>query len=1091
MQKNLGLFGDRRFWPLMVTMFCGCLNDCILKNALIILIIYKIASSQANFLVLLINSMFILPFIIFAGIAGQISDKYEKALLIRIIKFSEIFIILLGSIGFYYSHLPTLILSITLMGIHSAFFGTLKMSIIPDQLEQKDFMLANGYIETATFIAILIGTFLGGLYTWHQQFVMALMLLVACGGFISSLFIIKSPNYDPKVVINTNLWKGATNLMKDCYMRPKIFLSILGISWFWFMGASILSQIPVITKNVFGCNESVANLFLGVFSIGTGLGSLLCSKILKNNLSTKYIVASAVGMSILGVDLYFLIRSPISHASQLINISMFLSSISSWHIMLNLMLFSMLGGIYVVPLYTIVQSLSLSDERSRMIAANNLMNAVFIIASSLIIGALIYIGCSISLVILILSLLNLMVAGYIYAFLPSKEPLYVRIIAAFTRAFMNIFYKVEVIGLENYHKAGDRVVIISNHISYLDATLLSAYMPERPVFAINRVVAQKWWMKFFLKLIKAHPLDNNNPLAIKHLIREVQNKRKVAIFPEGRLSTTGKLMKTYAGPLLIAQRSKAKILPVIISGPEHTVFATARSMPIKRLFYKVKIHIMPPINPEGVLDNAVNKTKQASSWLYDLMLQSSLEAAGYKKPLFAQVALAAKTYGLSYPILDDASEIKRSYGWIIAKALQFGDLMKKSQRVGLLLDNTSNSIPALLGSQIAGVETVMLDRADIKSTCKKHEITEIYVSRSLAGNVLGAVCVIEDIIEKIPILKRFKYFIKSRNLDSLIKKQQQDKHIIFSNNLHLSCENLTYNINQAAVKLDLNIKDKVFCPLPLFDILGFQIALTSITSGVKLLMYPSDLDSRTITEAIYVADATILFGTDQLLSYYAQIAHTYDFSSVRYVFAYGERLRSATSNFWQQNFGIRILPLYALKEASSVLTLSTKMEYKVGSVGKLLPGIEYKLQKFKGIEDGGRLFIRGKNISQDKWVDTGDIVTIDEERYMTILGRVNQFWQKENELISLPLLEDMALKIDPSRQHVAIKSGKDQIALFTTSSKVDKKNLEKVLKKFDVSALNLPTKIHKIDKLPLLANYRIDYKALKSIISKYNEKGRS
>lgn len=1082
MQKNLGLFGDRRFWPLMVTMFCGCLNDCILKNALIILIIYKIASSQADFLVLLINSMFILPFIIFAGIAGQISDKYEKALLIRIIKFSEIFIILLGLIGFYYSHLTTLILSITLMGIHSAFFGTLKMSIIPDQLEQKDFMLANGYIETATFIGILVGTFLGGLYTWHQQLVMVLMLLVACGGFVSSLFIIKSPNYDPKVVINANLWRGATDLLKECYMRPKIFLSILGISWFWFMGASILSQIPVITKNVFGCNESVTNLFLGVFSIGTGLGSLLCSKILKNNLSTKYIVASAVGMSILGVDLYFLTRSATSQVGELMNISVFLSRLGSWHIMLNLMLFSMLGGIYVVPLYTIVQSLSLSDERSRMIAANNLMNAIFVIASALIIGALIYIGCSIPFVILILSLLNLMVAGYIYAFLPSKEPLHVRIVAALIRGFMNIFYKVEVIGLENYHKAGDRVVIISNHISYLDATLLSAYMPERPVFAINRVVAQKWWMKFFLKLIKAHPLDNNNPLAVKNLIREVQNKRKVAIFPEGRLSTTGKLMKTYAGPVLIAQRSKAKILPVVISGPEHTVFATARSMPIKRLFYKVKIHIMPPVSLEGVLDNAVNKTKQAASWLYDLMLQSSLEAAGHKKPLFAQVALAAKTYGLNYPILDDASEIKRSYGWIISKALQFADLMKKSQSVGLLLDNTSSSIPVLLGSQIAGVETVMLDKSDIKSTCKKHGVTEIYASRSFAISVpLARIYLVEDIIEKTPILKRLKYFIKSRNLDSLIKKKQEDKTIIFSNNLRLSCENITYNINQAAIKLDLNIKDKVFCPLPLFDTLGFQIALTSITSGVKLLMHPSDLDSRTITEAIYISDATILFGTDQLLSYYAQIAHSYDFSSVRYVFSYGERLRDATSDFWQQNFGIRILPLYALKEASSVLALSTKMEYKAGSVGKLLPGIEYKLQKFKGIEDGGRLFIRGRNISETKWVDTGDVVKIDEEKYVTILGRVNQFWQKEDELISLPLLEDAALKVDPSEQHVAIKGSKDQITLFTTSSKVDKKSIEKALKKAGASNLNAPTEICKIDKLPLLANYKIDYGALKAI----------
>jgi len=263
--------------------------------------------------------------------------------------------------------------------------------------------------------------------------------------------------------------------------------------------------------------------------------------------------------------------------------------------------------------------------------------------------------------------------------------------------------------------------------------------------------------------------------------------------------------------------------------------------------------------------------------------------------------------------------------------------------------------------------------------------------------------------------------------------------------LRLSYENLTYNINQAANKLDLNVNDKVFCPLPIFDTLGFQISFTSITSGVKLFIYPSDLDSRTITEAIYSSDVTILFGTDQLLSYYGQIAHSYDFSSVRYVFVYGERLNRSTSDFWQQNFGIRILPLYALEKASSVLALSTKMEYKAGSVGKLLPGIEYKLQKFKGIENGGKLFIRSKNISHDQWIDTGDVVRVDEEKYVTVLGRANQFWQKDNTLISLPLLEDIALKIDSLGQHVAIRASKDQIALFTTSSKVDKKSVEKVL----------------------------------------------
>ncbi|MCP5369505.1 MAG: acyl-[ACP]--phospholipid O-acyltransferase [Rickettsiaceae bacterium] len=1144
--KQTTLFKDIRFLPIFLVQFFGCLNDSILKNALIILVTYKI-SAELNYspylLVMSANIIFITPFLLFASIAGQIADKYERTTVVKIIKFAEVFIILLAIYGFYHVNLLILFSCVGLMGIHSTFFGPIKYSVLPDHMKKDELLSANGLIEAGTFLAILLGTMLGNLYNFNSHIVITLSVLAASIGLISSFFMPKSNNFTPDMKINYNLWQETLNMMRYALAKNNIYLSILGISWFWFIGVAFIAQIPALAKNILAADENVTNLFLAVFSIGVGTGAFICNKIFQSKITTKYVFLASLGITLCGIDLYFATNIASIHyeTETLRTIWQFLSNKHSWRIIIDLFLLSAISGIYVVPLFAVMQYFTVSNYRSRVIATNNFINALFMISSTAFLSLLFLFGSNIPTAILIISLLNLVISIYIYCLIPKSIIIPMVIWRKLFKFLIGSLYNVEVKGLENFGKAGKKAVIIANHLSYLDPPLIATYIPETIKFAINTHIAKEWWIRPFLKIIKTYPIDTTSSLAIKTLITEVKKNHKIAIFPEGRISSTGSLMKIYEGPGMIADKANASLLPIRIDGTQFTIFSKNRKnieaswFPFKR---KITITILPPVKfiPETEISGK-ERRKYITDKLYDVMSNMLFLSSNYQKTIMNSFIEASKLYGNKRIIIQDADNNEAKYHSILFKTFILSNLVKKQtdnyRNIGIMLPNSNATFLTFLALQSIGKVTAMINFTsgvnNIIVSCRSAAINIIFTSRKFVEKASFEQLIIslkkagikiiflEDIRKNLTLFVKVKSFIGAlfpQTYYNIICPQQNSQElavILFTSGTEnipkavaLSHNNIQANRNQVLARIDIKPYDVAFNSLPMFHSFGLTTSLIMVLNGTKVYFYPNPLHYRIIPEIIYYIGATIMFSTDTFLGNYAQYAHPYDLHTLRYVIAGAEKVKDKTRQIWSEKFGIRIFEGYGVTEASPVLSFNNPMYNKVGSVGKLLPNIEYFLQPVEGISKGGRLCIKGPNIMLgyitsdypgvilptrmeqlgEGWYDTGDIVAVDQEGFITILGREKRFAKIAGEMISLTAVEQLLSKADPLHAHAVIsvednKKG-EKIIAFTTNKSLCKNALVQVIHQMQLSELNIPKEIIYIDVVPMLASGKIDYKTLES-----------
>ncbi len=1139
--SQLYLFKDRRFMPMLITQACGCFNDNLLKNALIMIITYNATlytSYPPQLLIALANAIFILPFILFAGIAGQLADKYDKARIVQIIKAIEIGIVAVSIYGFWHNDLVTLFVAISLMGVHSTFFGPIKYSILPEHLKRDELIAANGYVEATTFITILIGTLLGSSAVTGVYAILIVMIIIAIVGFVTSMYILPSTNVSSDIKLNSNFLQESWSIVKYSTSKKQVFLSILGISWFWFIGAAIMSQIPTLTKDVFACDQSVANLFLGVFSVGVGVGSFICNRIFGHEISTKYVFISAMGISVFGIDLFFASRiSAVEYPiDQLRDILMFLGKKHNWRILLDLFFIAALAGLYIVPLYASMQYFSAPAFRSRVVAANNVVNAFFIIGSCILISVLFNVGCSVPMIIFITSLLNAVVAIYIFQLLPENEIIPEPILRKMIKFIFDKLYRVEIKGLENFQKAGKRAVIVSNHISYLDPAMLAVYSPERLIFAVNTHIAQAWWLKPFLKVVKAYPIDPNNPMAMKNIINEVRKNKKIAIFPEGRISTTGALMKIYEGPGMIADKADACILPIRIDGLQFTIFSKMKHLARNRIFPKVTITILPPVRLEAPenLDSR-ERRKFLSQKLYDIMSEMIFESSDYKKPIFQSLIDAGRTYGFNYPIIMDLENNSISYRSLITKSFILGDLLgkytKPAENVGLMLPNSCGTVVSFFGLQAYGRVPTMINftsgASNIISACTTACVKTVFTSRrfiekaelfelveTLSSHV--KIMYLEDLRNKLSIVSKLKGliggYVPDTYYDYICKNQNKNSPaiILFTSGTEgvpkavaISHKNIQANRCQMSARIDFGLNDVAFNALPLFHCFGLMAGcMLTVLGGVRTFYYPSPLHYRIIPEVIYDIGTTIMFGTDTFLNGYAKFADPYDFYSIRYTFAGAEKLKPETRKLWFDKFGVRIFEGYGVTEASPAVAVNTPMHDKPGTVGRLIPKMESAILPVEGITEGGRLCIKGPNVMLgyisstnpgvivppsvemlgEGWYDTGDIVSIDTEGYIKILGRAKRFAKIAGEMISLANVEEIASQIDPKVLHASVciqdeKKG-EQIILFTESKKITRESFVSQVQISKKTELLIPRIIKILAEVPILSTGKINYRKI-------------
>jgi len=1117
---DLSLLGKRRLGPLFVVQFLGAFNDNLLKFALLFLAnfgLYTAAPHKAEMLATIATGLFILPYFLLSALAGQIADKWDKARLIRVVKAAEIAIMALALAGFWFQSVPILLTCLFLMGVHSTIFGPAKYSILPQHLGPHEVMGGTGLVEAGTFLAILAGQLLGGVIPPWQAGLVATGIAVL--GFLASFAIPPAPSAAPDLRIEKNLFKGSWKIMAAAHSGRGVWLSILGISWFFSVGAVLLAEFAPLASGTLGAGAGVVTLFLLVFSISVAVGSVLVNKLLGGEVSARYVPASALLLACFMIDLAVAAHRfvPVTaHA----DVHAFLATGGSWHILFALAGIAFAGGIFVVPLYAILQTHSAPDERSQIIAANNVVNACVTVVMVAIITALIARGTGIPAVIGLLGAATIMVALISCWLLPET------LLKAAVRALLILFYRVEVHGRENMPQPGERAVVVVNHVSFLDGLLLAAFLPGRPTFAVATSIAKSRWVKPFLGLFDAFPVDPTNPMATKAMIKAVREGRTLVIFPEGRITVTGALMKVFDGPGMVADKADAPIVPVRISGAQYTPFSRLRGKVRLRRFPKIDLTILPPRRFAVEGDTARARRAAAGRKLYDVMSDMIFATSAIDRTLYQALVDAAHVNGAKSPIVEDVKREPLTYRRLLAGSLALARplaaLSERGEAVGVLLPNVNAVVAGFFALQAIGRVPAMLNYTagltNLKAACTAAEIRTILTARAfvaqakLGDTVAGLeeaglrIVYLEDLGAGIGALARLRALIASRWAARLHRRHRvapaESAVILFTSGSEglpkgvvLTHRNLLANCLQLSARIDFNSSDVVLNALPVFHSFGLTGGtLLPILSGVKTLLYPNPLHYRIVPALAYDANATILFGTDTFLSGYARMAHGYDFYSLRYIFAGAERVRDETRKAYAEKFGLRILEGYGATEAAPVIAVNTPMHFQAGSVGRLLPGIEAKLESVPGIDEGGRLMIRGPNIMAgylkvdapgllqppvEGWHDSGDIVTIDDAGFVTIRGRAKRFAKIGGEMISLPAVESYAARLWPAAEHAVVtrpdaRKG-EQLVLFTTEADADARALQAWGRANGVTELALPRDIRVVAALPVLGTGKLDY----------------
>ena len=568
-KSQFRLLSERRFGPFFATQTLGAFNDNVFKNALVILVTFGTAglsADQVNLYVNLAAGLFILPFFLFSATAGQIAEKYEKSRLIRLIKLAEIAIMVLGAVGLFLGSLPMLIGVLFLMGAQSALFGPVKYSILPQVLREEELVGGNALVEAATFLAILLGTMLGGWLIARDQGAMGVsvaVLLVALIGYLSARRIPLSPAAAPSLKID---WNPITETWRTFqFMRGNrtVLLSVLGISWFWLYGATFLAQLPNYTKLYLGGNEQVVTLLLTVFSLGIGIGSLLCERLSGHKVEMGLVPFGSIGLTVFGIDLYF--AAPAAAQVTGLGAAAFIAEAANHRVLWDLLLIGLFGGFYIVPLYALIQTRSEPTHRSRIIAGNNILNALFMVMSALISVLLLKAGLTIPQLLLTVALMNAAVALFIYTLLPEF------LMRFLVWMLISLLYRIRKTRLEHIPDEG-AAIVTCNHVSYVDALILGGTV-RRPIrFVMYHKIFRIPVLNFIFRTARAIPIAPAREdaalleKAYEDIDAALRNGELVGLFPEGGLTPDGEIQTFKPGIEKILARTPVPVVPMAVRG---------------------------------------------------------------------------------------------------------------------------------------------------------------------------------------------------------------------------------------------------------------------------------------------------------------------------------------------------------------------------------------------------------------------------------------------------------------------------------------------------------------------------------------------
>jgi acyl-[acyl-carrier-protein]-phospholipid O-acyltransferase/long-chain-fatty-acid--[acyl-carrier-protein] ligase len=1111
------LMSSRRFAPLFWAQFFSALNDNVLKNALVIILLYSAATGHGDALVTVAGAVFIFPYFILSGLGGQLADKYVKSVVARRLKFAEIFAAAFAAAGFFMHSVPLLFTALALFGIIAALFGPVKYSMLPDQLALGELATGNALVEGATFMAILLGTVAGGLFvagSAHMGWVASAVVVLALLSWAFASRIPQTTPSAPELPVDPNPWTSTTSLLKTLHADHRLWDGTVIVSWFWLVGAIVLSLLPALVKDVVGGSEGVVTLCLAIFAIGIAIGSLFAASLSHVRPNLALVPIGAIIMGFAGLDLAWAIA--VTSKGQDIAAVDFATSFTGLRMLIDFVAFAFGGGLFVVPSFAAVQAWSAPNERARIIAAGNVLQAAFMVAGSLFVALLQAGGLHVGWIFLGLGLASF---GAVWFVLTKWGKEGVR---DFGGLLFRALFRTEIRGLENLPPPGTRMLIAPNHVSLIDGPLLHAVLPIDASFAVDTGISKAWWAKPFLRVVKHYTMDPSKPLAARDLIKLVAAGEPVVIFPEGRITVSGSLMKVYDGTAMIADKADAVVVPIRIEGAQRSHLSYLNGSQIKRSWFpRVTVTILPPVKlPVDPALKGKARRNAAGAALQDVMIDAMVKNAMLDHTLFEALGHAYRDRDTGKVIVEDALGTKLTYrklilgAQVLSRKLETGTAV--GENVGVLLPNSAGIAVVFMALQNIGRVPAMLNfsagpvnvLAAMKAAQVKTVLTsKAFIEKGKLDKLMAAISAethvvyLEDVRASIGTADKIKGLLAG-TAPRVVRQANDPAVVLFTSGSEgtpkgvvLSHRNILANAAQALARVDANANDKVFNVLPVFHSFGLTGGMMMpLLAGIPIYMYPSPLHYRIVPELIYQTGATILFGTDTFLSGYARSAHAYDFRTLRLVIAGAEAVKDRTRQVFMERYGIRILEGYGVTETAPVLAMNTPMANRPGTVGRLSPLMESKLDPVPGIEEGGRLSVRGPNVMlgylraenpgvlevlAEGWHDTGDIVAIDPAGFITIKGRAKRFAKIAGEMVSLSAVENIATALWPQAASVAVsipdqRKG-ERIVLLTTEKNAERSAMQRQAKAIGASELTVPAAIMVVDKVPLLGTGKTDY----------------
>ena len=906
MSKNLSLLKTRRFYPLFAAQALGAINDNILRSTIIIILTFKLPSTayEAKLWSNLSSAMFILPFFLFSIIGGELSDKFPKSILVKWLKLLEIPITIFAALLLIIHPSPLMLIGMLfIMGLQSAIFQPIKYSALPEYLHRNELLAGNGLVESSVFVGIMLGTILGGFLVEIPQYGIYItslcMIIIAISGWAISLRMPQQPAADSSLKINLNFLSSTQKAIDSTATQKTIWHLILGISWLWFLGTLYLTQMPYLVSYELLGTSGVYTLFNLVFTLGIGLGSLSCGYLLKDSVNSKYAPFSLLMISVFGIHFYFGTHYHTYESESLITIKDIFTHLYGWRFIIDIFGLSFFSGIFVVPMYAVLQRISKRKYRSRIMACNSVINSIFMVSASIL--SILFVGglnIKIEKLFLFANVLNIAFGLYLLRILPFNYS------KSIIRKVLTLTYNVDLEGIDNFRKAGKKVVIICNHSSLLDVPILASFLPGRFIFAVDSQVDTWKIFQFIGHLAKRFPMNTSNPFSIKSIIKLINNGERCIIFPEGRIANNGGLMKVYEGAALVALKADAVILPIHIESANLSKVFSRSSCVFKTQFFpSISVKIFPhhTLDTNKVPPNKSDLRKWLFLQTYDLM---SYAACNHKKNyhVIDNLYQAKNRHGGSYVIAEDYTFNQLTYSNLLIKSFVLGEALNSS------LDNSSNiglMIPNVLAAPVSFFALLTLRKTPaminyssglnaIASACETAQIKTLVTSSKLIEqlNLYNVVQYLENQGIKIIYLENVKHSIGIKQKlcglrKYLINSVSKYRHEYFNNandpavilftsgsegepkGVVLSHKNLMSNIRQQQSVLNINSKDRIFNALPVFHSFGLNSGmLAPMMAGTCVFLFPNPKKYSEVVETIFHSDSTVLISTNTFLKNY-------------------------------------------------------------------------------------------------------------------------------------------------------------------------------------------------------------------------------